>query len=354
MIKANKLPDVIGPFENADALGDHDRKFVNYVHQRHVTTAIKRTLDDVLEACTALLYEHSTMRTTHHLRMVMQRFESLVLGYQYPHLSEDRPRMHRYRDESDVIQFLFRNKEYILETCKPLKKSQTTSDESDSGSNVSRASDSGSNVSTADTAEKSKRGPAPRISQLDESIKWSPLFKKVVDLASSEKEKERKEADTLVEKLYAAWEKTQNGSGGDGNGPESDSRFGITEIILQTLLPTRYEAFNDKSATKRNVNRLKQQYTFLCDVIGSLNSFADFVKDHGDKLAGGVDMESKLDLFPDEWQTPDPESLQTDRDRCKNDAPPKSWGTKEPHSMSKEDAKEDEDDILGEVVISRK
>jgi len=312
MIKSNKLPDTIRSFENSNQTGRFDQQWLEFVSQRHLTCSVKRTLDDVLEVCTSLLYEfmHPAQKDIH-MKQVMNRYESLCLGYQYPYLSEDRPVMYRFRDHEDVIQFLYNNKHEILQLCN------------------------------------TRRGDAnvpihqPRISKFAAKIQHSPIFKRVVKLASGSEE-EQAAADTLVERLYAAWEKTLSGQGGGGKGPESEARKDITEIILGELMPLRYKEHNEPDKHAKWLAQLKQKYRTISNMVGAVRSFRDFISKNGNNL------ESDSCLRPFSWSVQEPGAIVAERTQvCK---PPSCWAPVQSAAMETPDEHDPDDDLLDLVM----
>lgn len=121
----------------------------------------------------------------------------------------------------------------------------------------------------------------------------------------------------MVERLHAAWEKTQIGEGGDGEGPESDARKEITDIILDELMPLRYKEYNEPDQREKELARLKQMYQKTSEVVGAVRSFRDFLSKNGSNL------ESQPHLRPPTWSVLAPDAIVGETTTvCK---PPQSW-----------------------------
>merc|ERR1712113_551182 len=87
---------------------------------RHITSSVKRTLDDVIEASATLMLDHMSIHNQPaQQRAAKNRFESLCLGYPYPFECGERPAFYNYLSESEVIQFLKYHKSEILHLCAP-------------------------------------------------------------------------------------------------------------------------------------------------------------------------------------------------------------------------------------------
>jgi hypothetical protein len=279
LIKSNRLPDTIIPFENAAYPKAWEVEWLNYVVQRQISTAAKRTLDDVLQTVASLLYsyQHSTQAAVQ-LKETRTRWCSLVLGYPYPFVPEERPRCLRYLNPEDVIQFMYRNKAYILSF----------------GIDIQQ-----------------KREPADKGSDmplLDYAIRQSPLFKHIVQLASHEEEKERAKAHATIDKLYDLWLQTQLNQGGDGDDCNSNSVEKLTDEILDLLLPVRYSKTSEHCKENKNLDQLKENYEKLHDAMVCLDGYARFIREHGVKLCTPEGRMKYSDLKPDPVSaiTPDP------------------------------------------------
>jgi hypothetical protein len=272
LVKSNRLPDTIIAFENAAWPKKWEVDWLNYVVQRQISAAAKRTLDDVLQTKASLLYsyQHGT-GTLVQLKEARVRWCSIVLGYPYPYLPEERPSCLRYLNPDDVIQFMYRNKTLILE--------------------IGAARATGTHLPSQ----------ADQVPVLDFSIRKSPLFKHVVELACSDDDVERAKANSTIERLYQLWLETQVNHGGDGDSSDSQSVEKLTDSLLELLLPGRYQHVAEMCRENKDLNKLIQKADGYQELLQYLESFAKFVKKHGNKLNTDEDRESNKDLRPDKF-----------------------------------------------------
>jgi len=272
LIKSNRLPDTIIPFENAAWPKEWEVEWLNYVVQRQISAAAKRTLDDVLQHVASLLYsyQHGTQVTVH-IKESRTRWCSLVLGYPYPYLPEERPRCLRFLNPDDVIQFMKRRKHDILNNGKQLSEKGEPEEPEKSGSEVPL---------------------------LDYAIRQSPLFKHISQLASNSEEKERAKAHSTIDRLYDLWLQTQINQGGDGDDHNSNSVEKLNDEILDLLLPVRYSKTAEGLKKNNEKDEMKQKCEKLHDMVVCLDRFASFVKQHGASLCTAEDRQKHSHLKP--------------------------------------------------------
>lgn len=237
-------------------------KRLNYACKRHVSSAISQTRHATLQHCTALMYEytHKVGQSKHPKRM-LSRYESVCLGYPYPHATNDQPVALEYLDPSHVIQFIYHHKEEILAMCQ----------------NGGPSNQSGTVKVSAQVT---------KATVLDAQTQHSPLFKHIVQMATKEKGQIR--AIALIDRLYQAWQTTQSGQGGDGDDPLSDARQNLTEMILQELLPKRYETVHTQNLQEQRLATLRKERAWLCEVVEAVSSYRNFVQANGHKIASGA------------------------------------------------------------------
>lgn len=280
MINANKLPDAINAFENANMAGTYDTRWMNFVKQRQLSCAVKRTLDDVLQSTTAVLYE--TMHPTKievHIKEAWNRWESLVLGYPYAYVQGDRPAMYRFLNTDEVIQFLYRNRREILDCC------------------LSTVSDRGESKESPPIEE---GPPKVMVPELDHKIHQSPLFQHVCRLAADEDQHVRDAALHFIEALYEKWTATVCGNGGDGADLHSSARVALSEMVLEALLKRRYSNVGDNSnAQQIEVEGLENKYLMWRRVQASVHSFLNFIKEHKSKFSGSTINADHVNLHPE-------------------------------------------------------
>ena len=157
----------------------------------------------------------------------MGRFESLALGYAYPFRPNERPEAQEYREVSNIIELVYYHLSEISQAC----------------------------------SGESSPGPGQQegccISELDFQMSKSPLFKRVVELLSSDDVRVRTDAHCLVERLHEAWKKSRT--------PQQDSDAGkeLTDLVLQTLLPERYSKIDVVASSERRRNALQRKHAKL-------------------------------------------------------------------------------------------
>lgn len=252
--KCDRMPDAISPFENSEQVGRFDKQRLDYVCQRHVSCAVTQTRHATLQHCTALMYDFTHKHAIRkNERGMLSRLESLCLGYNYSHMSNDRPAELEYLHQNNVIPFIYYNKKAILDQCREQQGEKE--------------------LSPACREQQGEKDLSP-VNALDAMIKHSPLFKHVVLMAKSN----RIEADALIDELFKAWKKTDLGHGGD------QARHDLAELIVKSLLSRRYEQVETKKLRERHLKSLQKTHEWLSEVVAATMSFKNFLDEYGHKL----------------------------------------------------------------------
>jgi hypothetical protein len=280
MINADKLPDAINAFENSESPGFYEVNWMNFVKKRHLSCAVKRTLDDVLQSVTAQLYEYMHPRRIEVLsKEAWNRWESLVMGYPYAYVQSDRPSMYRYLNTDEVIQFLYRNRKQILLHCASISQLLAVGTQA-----------------PVDDSQQPASSQELELPELDYKIHQSPLFQCVCKLAAEDPHG----AEQFIIDLYAKWKFTVSGNGGDGDSLQSQARKDLTKTILNFLLKRRFGNAEENSDLKNN--RRKQLVKRCCHwyrVQASVLSFVKFVKENKTKFVGSAISPEHIGLHPE-------------------------------------------------------
>merc|ERR1712070_893811 len=122
-------PDIPVSLNENSSMSEFELRSANFVLQRFISAIVKLTMDSVLTNLATVSYEFAhpanIARNSH---KIQQRFLSVLLGYDYPYLVEDRPRGNWHLKPTTVIRYLYRHRNKLLSLMGPDKDALMTVD----------------------------------------------------------------------------------------------------------------------------------------------------------------------------------------------------------------------------------
>jgi len=110
LMNQNCGPDVVAPICATSKLREFEVESINFVIKRYMTSAIKKTTDEILLNCTSIVYKFMhPVALARNRDDLNERYMSLLMGYPYPYTIREQPRHLRHLSLDVVIPFLKRH-----------------------------------------------------------------------------------------------------------------------------------------------------------------------------------------------------------------------------------------------------
>merc|ERR1712048_915103 len=110
LMDQNSGPDVVAPICLTSQLRKFEMQSINFVIKRYMTSAIKKTTDEILLNCTSIIYKFMhPVALARNRDDLNERYMSLLMGYPYPFAVREQPRHLRHLSLDVVIPFLKRH-----------------------------------------------------------------------------------------------------------------------------------------------------------------------------------------------------------------------------------------------------
>jgi len=256
-------PDVVVPIENVHHLNKFEQESMNFVAQRNITAAVKNTLDDVNKkiAVTSYRFGHPA-KIAENLDVLMERLLSILLGYNYPFTSRDRPTKFHYLSLDVVIPFMFRHRCAL------------------SGGLMGQDA----KTDLPGTTHETKIFASHLFQAVCQKIWKNDQGEEIVD------EKGADEVNAKIKEWYELWVLSFE----DG----ATHRKFLNESLVQFLLSSRYSSPSHDKLRKR-IQELNRSKADWCRVRSYMKSFSKLVDQHGEDLLAKNVPEDKVNIKPD-------------------------------------------------------
>jgi len=110
LMDQNCGPDVVAPICATSRFREFELESINFVIKRYMTSAIKKTTDEILLNCTSIVYKFMhPIALARNSADLNERYMSLLMGYPYPYTIREQPRQLRHLSLDVVIPFLKRH-----------------------------------------------------------------------------------------------------------------------------------------------------------------------------------------------------------------------------------------------------
>lgn len=276
-------PDIPLQLQTNSGMTNVELASANFVVKRFISSMVKNTMDSTLLALTALQYKFAQpQKSSDNEHELMQRFLSVLLGYEYPYLTSEQPASKSYLSLDVVIPFLFRHRKKLVgilfRECagSGLPDDDGRRGEGDSGD--ATPPDDGSTMELFSIASDDDNTMFAGTS-LEMGIENSCLLQAVVARSKKPQDESGPPVEDDVLALINSWHRLW--SRGHKQNSASDKKKLVNDLV-DFLTSDRYSLSPDE----REVRTLQTQLEGWRQFEIMVASFRKYNKEHGEELVG--------------------------------------------------------------------